>query len=211
MAHDDFAVEPIHGLEKNLPPQENLLWQGRPLAWQLAVESMSLKWVLGYFAVLAVWRGLALGLSGGISAGIGAALWYVVAGMIAGGIILGSAWIFSRTTVYTITTARVVMRIGAALTVSLNLPFKWIAAADLAVAGNGTGSIHLTLKGDTRFSYLVLWPHVRPWAMRVPNPTLRCIPDVRDVAAILGRAAEAEVGEITAEYDDAVPGVVAAE
>ncbi|WP_112320682.1 photosynthetic complex putative assembly protein PuhB [Oceanibium sediminis] len=199
MAHDDFAVEPIHGLEKKLPEDERILWQGRPGTLDLAVASMGLRGVLIYFGILATWRGLALGLDGGAMAGLGAVLWYVLAGAAAAGVILLLARVLARTTVYTITSARVVMRIGAALTVNLNLPYKWIASADMAEAKNGSGSIHLTLKGDTRISYLVLWPHVRPWHIRVPQPSLRAIPNVRDVAGILGRAAEARVGEITHE------------
>ena len=210
MAHDDFAQEPIRGLAKELQEGEEILWQGAPRTWDLACDSMWLRWVIGYFALLAAWRGIALGGTESVQAGLWAASWYIVAGAIAAGLILGAAWVFAKTTVYTITTARVVMRIGAALTMSLNLPYKWIASAELAVASNGSGSIHLKLKGDNRFSYLVLWPHVRPWAMRTPEPTLRAIPDARHVAEILGRAAESRVGEITAEFGMA-PGAVAAE
>jgi len=209
MAHNDFETGPMRGLEKNLPDGESVLWQGSPKAWPLAKSAMSLHWVLGYFGLLAVWRGLALGADGGVSAGLGAALWYIIAGLVAGGLILTAAWIFARATVYTITTVRVVLQIGAALTMSINLPFKWIASAEMARAADGTGSIHLTTKGNSRFSYLVLWPHVRPWGMRQPEPTLRCIPDVAEVAAILGRAAEAKVGEITSELEPTAAAVPA--
>ena len=41
------------------------------------------------------------------------------------------AWMQARATVYTITTARVAMRIGAALTMTLNLPLPAIATAGL--------------------------------------------------------------------------------
>ncbi|NNU79372.1 PH domain-containing protein [Halovulum dunhuangense] len=217
MAHDDFATEPHRGLDRHLPEGETILWQGQPRAWDLACAAMSLRWVIGYFLLLAAWRGIALGGTEGLEAGLRAVSWYLVAGALTCGIILLGAWVFARTTVYTITSSRVVMRIGAALTVSLNLPYKWIARADLALAKNGSGSIHLDLKGETRFSYLVLWPHVRPWQMRRPQPTLRAIPDARKVAAILGAAAEARVGEITSDLgtdDAAMPapaGAVAAE
>lgn len=188
MTHDDFATEPVHGLAKELPKGETLLWQGRPQVWALAVASMNVHWVIGYFALLAVWRGLA--------AGPGAAVFYVVAGGIAVGLIMAAALIFARTTVYTITSARVVLRIGAALTVSLNLPLKWIASADLALGKDGTGSIHLALKGQSKVSYLVLWPHVRPWKMGAPQPTLRAIPDAAKVAAILAEAAAEQLGAL---------------
>lgn len=196
MAHDDFAVEPVRGLEKQLRPGERMLWQGAPKTWALAKSAMVVHWVIGYFAVLAAWRGYALWTSMSVEAGIAAVLWYLILGALAAGIIMAIAWVLARTTVYTITTSRVVMRIGAALTVSLNLPLKHIASADLGLQADGTGSIHLKLKGGDRFSYLVLWPHVRPWHTRTPEPTLRCIPDAARVAQILGEAAQAEVGAV---------------
>lgn len=199
MAHDDFAVEPVHGLEKQLRPGERMLWQGAPKPWALAKSAMVLHWVIGYFAFLAVWRGYALWTSMSVEAGVAAVLWYVILGALAAGIILAIAWVLARTTVYTITSARVVMRIGAALTVSLNLPLKHIASADLGLLEDGTGSIHLKLKGGDRFSYLVLWPHVRPWHAREPEPTLRCIPEAEKVARILAEAAQAEVGAVVGD------------
>ena len=126
-------------------------------------------------------------------------------GVVLCAILLLAAWIYATTTVYTLTSKRIVMRIGAALTMSLNLPYKWIAKADLAVHGDGTGSIHLDLKGQTRISYLLLWPHVRPWKMNRAEPTLRAIPDAETVARILGQAAEAEVEAITADMGTDLP------
>jgi len=205
MPHDDFQVEPVRGLPEALPEGEHILWQGRPRVWELAKSSMAVHWIAGYFAVLAGWRGLAVGLEQGREAGLWAASFYVVMGGLAVGILMAMAFAFARTTVYTLTTHRVAMRIGAALTVTLNLPYRWIAKADLALDGDGTGSIHLDLKGQTKFSYLVLWPHVRPWKMGRPQPTLRAIPDARAVAQILGRAAEARVAAITSEIDDEAP------
>ncbi|MEM8788152.1 MAG: photosynthetic complex putative assembly protein PuhB [Pseudomonadota bacterium] len=202
---DDFAEEPIHGLAKKLPEGERILWQGAPTPLALARQAMGLTWILGYFAVLAVWRGGMVAYADGAAAGALSALWYVVAGLAAGGVVLGLAWVLARTTVYTVTSARVVMRIGAALTVSLNLPLKDIASAELGLARDGTGSIHLALKGDTRVAYLVLWPHARPWRLARPEPTLRAIPDAAHVARLLGQAAEARVGAVAGEILEPAP------
>ena len=87
------------------------------------------------------------------------------------------------------------MRVGAALTLTLNLPFTKIASADLDVRKNGTGTIAITTRGDTRLSYLVLWPHVRPWKMNRTQPALRAIPDAGEVARILADAAETHVNQ----------------
>lgn len=82
------------------------------------------------------------------------------------------------------------MRIGAALTLTLNLPFKKIMAADLSLHRNGSGTIALRTSGPAKLSYLILWPHVRPWQMKRTQPALRAIPDAAKVAAILTEAAE---------------------
>ncbi len=199
MPHDDFEIEPVKGLPEALPEGETIFWQGAPKVWELAKASMNIHWVIGYFSIAAVLRGGAVAADLGVQAGIGAASFYVILGAALSAIILLSAWAFAKTTVYTITSHRVGMRIGAALNITLNIPFRWISKADLALAKNGTGSIHLDLKGDTRFSYLVLWPHVRPWVMKRTQPTLRAIPDVANVARILGEAAEKRVEQITSE------------
>jgi hypothetical protein len=87
------------------------------------------------------------------------------------------------------------MRIGVALTVTLNLPFRQIGAANLAVKPNGTGTIALQTLGDTRISYLVCWPHVRPWHINRTQPALRAIPDAARVAHLLAEAAETRLNQ----------------
>jgi hypothetical protein len=88
----------------------------------------------------------------------------------------------ARTTVYTITNKRVVMRLGIVLTVSFNLPLKQVASADVRVLPKGFGDITLALKGSDRIGWVHLWPSVRPWRITKPEPTLRAIPDVELVA-----------------------------
>ncbi|WP_412507199.1 photosynthetic complex putative assembly protein PuhB, partial [Roseovarius sp. SYSU LYC5161] len=99
----------------------------------------------------------------------------------------------ARSTVYTITNRRVAMRIGAALTVTLNLPFTQIRNAELSRRPDGTGTIAPDLMGGTRLSYPVCGPHVRPWVLRRTRPALRCIPDAATVARLLADAAEARI------------------
>ena len=105
------------------------------------------------------------------------------------------AWIQARVTVYTITNARVVLRIGAALTLSLNLPFTKIEAASLDQRKRGTGTIALQTTDKTKISYLVLWPHMRPWKMNPAQPALRCIDDAQSVARLLADAADARLSQ----------------
>jgi hypothetical protein len=46
-------------------------------------------------------------------------------------------------------------------------------------------------------SYLVCWPHVRPWRFQT-QPALRCIPNARRVAQLLAIHAEERVGQAEA-------------
>ena len=102
----------------------------------------------------------------------------------------------AKATVYTITNKRIVMRIGAALTLTLNLPFTEIENAAIASSSKNFGSIAIATKRDAKFSFLVLWPHVRSWHFKKPQPSLRCIPNATEVAEILANAAKARLIEV---------------
>ena len=116
-------------------------------------------------------------------------------GALACGLLTLIAYVQARAAVYTVTNRRIVLRIGAALTVALNIPYRWIGSADLDLRRSGTGTIALDTIGETRFSYLVCWPHVRPWSMSRTQPALRAIPDADAVAALLAHAARTRVAE----------------
>ncbi|MAN97829.1 photosynthetic complex putative assembly protein PuhB [uncultured Roseovarius sp.] len=193
MSHDDFAVEPVRGLPETPPEGERILWQGAPDWWRLSVEALSLPWVAGYFVVLAVWRFITMMDQMPLVTAFAAALPLVIMGAVVCLMLMLVGYIQARATVYTITNRRVAMRIGAALTVTLNLPYTQVGRADLKLGKNGTGTIVLDLMGDTRLSYLVCWPHVRPWVMRRTQPALRCIPEAAKVAQLLAEAAETRV------------------
>jgi hypothetical protein len=102
---------------------------------------------------------------------------------------LASVWLVaymtSRTTVYTLTNKRVVMRLGIVLTVTFNLPLKQIASSDVRLLESGFGDITLALQGSDRIAWVHLWPSVRPWRISKPEPTLRAISDVQEVAVKL--------------------------
>jgi len=211
MDHDDFAVEPIPGLPDTPPKGEVILWQGRPDVLPLARQSMALDWVIGYFAVLAVLRVVASTGAMGLTGALPLAIPFLALGALVAGLILLIAWVQAKATVYTITTERVAMRIGAALTLTLNLPFTQIVNAELDLRRRGTGTVAMELSGKTRLSYLVCWPHVRPWRMSKTQPALRCIPDAARVAALLADAAEARVSTPTLASTPISAAAVAAE
>ena len=155
MPHDDFAVEPVHGLPEQPPEGEEILWQGRPDAWALARESLLLNWVAGYFGALTLWRFVSVVDLMPLGQAIGAAAPFVLMGAVVCGMLYLTAYIQARATVYTVTTARVAMRIGAALTVTLNIPYRELANAALDLRKGGTGTIALETKSRARLSYLI--------------------------------------------------------
>ncbi len=207
--HDDFAIEPIRGLPERPPVGEEILWQGRPDTFALARDAYKITWVAGYFAALAVWRVWVVADSA--ASVVAVSLPYLAIGLVVCGISLSMAAIQARSTVYTITTARVAMRIGASLTVTLNLPYRQISNASLALKANGTGTIALETMGETRISYLVCWPHVRPWQLAKTQPALRCIPDAAHVSKVLADAAEMRWNEPVVARAEPDMALVAAE
>ncbi|MET4101638.1 hypothetical protein ABIE58_001061 [Roseovarius sp. MBR-78] len=193
MSHDDFASEPVRGLPETPPEGEQILWQGRPHGFWLSWDSLSLPWVAGYFAILTIWRFVSVIDQVPLMQAVALSLPFVIMGAIVIAMLLIVGYVQARATVYTITNRRVAMRIGAALTVTLNLPFTQIAKADFRRGRGGTGTIALDLLGDTQLSYLVCWPHVRPWVMRRTQPALRAIPEAEKIAALLAEAAETRI------------------
>jgi len=188
--HDDFAFEPVPGLPERLPQGEDMLWQGRPDSLALARETYKITWIAAYFAAVVVFKAGSALATGGLVYALAIGLPYLGVGLLCLTIVFGLAWAQARSTLYTITSARVVMRIGVALPVTFNLPFAQVGAASLDRRSGGTGTIALSLLGTTRISLLVAWPHVRPWRLAKTEPALRCIPDAEAVARLLAEAAE---------------------
>ena len=195
MSEDDFAVEPIEGLPELLPKGEVILWQGRPNWLRLTIESLNLWWVIGYFGLLAAWRFLTVIDYMPLGTAFSASIPFLFVAAFVGLLLCGVGYIQAKATLYTITNRRVVMRIGAALTLTLNLPFTKIDNAAVAKKRGGFGNIAFETSGDTKFSFFVLWPHARSWYFGKPQPTLKCIPDIEKVSSILGRAAKSRIIE----------------
>jgi hypothetical protein len=195
MSHDDYAVEPVWGLPEALPPGETLLWQGQPRWQALAVRVFHARKVAVYFALLAAWSVID-GVTGGLAAmavlqGVATT---VAVGALAVGVLVYLARLSARTTVYSITSRRIVMRIGMALPTSINLPYTVIQSAALRRHRDGTGDLPVTLGGKGRISYVLLWPHARPWHFGDPKPMLRGLAEPEAVAELLSRALLAAAG-----------------
>jgi hypothetical protein len=185
----EYDSEPVNGLPEALPEAERMLWQGAPSWRDLAVTAFHVRKVVVYFGALAVFAivfRLADGMS--IAAAVEPMAWLAPLGFAAAGILALLAWLSARSTVYTITDKRVVMRFGMALPMAVNLPFKMIDAATLKLNGNGTGDIPLALHPGNKLAYPILWPHARPLRFAKPEPAFRAIPEADRVAALLAAA-----------------------
>jgi lipid-A-disaccharide synthase-like uncharacterized protein len=207
MSEDDFAVEPIEGLPELLPKGEVILWQGRPNWLRLTIESLNLWWVIGYFGLLVAWRFVTVIDYLPLGTAVSVSVPFLFVAAFVGLLLCSIGYIQARSTVYTITNRRVVMRIGAALTMTLNLPFTKIDNAAVAKKRGGFGNIAFETSGNTKFSYFVLWPHARSWYFGKPQPTLKCIPDIEKVSSILGEAAKSRVIEKDNNTQPGAPGV----
>jgi hypothetical protein len=186
---DDFEVEPIPGLPAHLPKGETLLWQGSP-GWRgIALRVFHIRGVMIWFALLGIWR-LSTTIYDGLpaAAAIPAIMIYLALGFIVCGFFALFAWWIERTTVYSITTKRVVMRFGVALPMTVNLPFSAIEKASLRPDGHGGGDIAITTRDKHRAQWAILWPHLRPWHFKSPEPMLRSLKDAPAVARIFAGA-----------------------
>jgi hypothetical protein len=192
MSEHDF--EPIRGLPGDLPEGETILWQGAP-DWRVLVgEAFHIRLVGAYFAAMLVWRVASALAGGGHLQGALATAAQVSPLAIAGlGILAFLAWLNSRTTVYTITNRRVVMRFGAAFSKAINIPFEVIDNAAVKTLSGGAGDLALSLKAPNKIALLMLWPHARPWKLSAPEPTLRAIPRAADAAKVLASAMQRQM------------------
>jgi Bacterial PH domain len=191
----EHEFEPQHGLPERLPANEHILWQGAPDAAAMARQVFHVRKVAVYFAVLLAWRVAdALAAGAGLLQALDTVRWLAPLAVLGLGSLVTLAWLTARTTAYTLTDKRVVMRVGIVLTVTFNIPLRTLASAALRRGTGGVGDVTMTLAGSDRIAWLHLWPHVRPWRLARPEPTLRCVADAQDVAARLSKAWSAVSG-----------------
>jgi hypothetical protein len=195
MSEDDIEIEPIPGLPAHLPAGEEIIWQGRPDSFALACQALWLPWVAAYFLVLAIWRYVSVSdLLTPVQA-FSASIPFLLLGFFVCALLYSLAVMQARATMYTLTNRRVVLRIGAALNLTLNIPFREVANAALDLRRDGTGTIALQTDSKTKLSYMMCWPHLRPWHFNPAQPALRCIPDAARVAQLVAEAAQTRMSE----------------
>jgi hypothetical protein len=186
-AHHEHEFEVAPGLPESLPRGERMLWQGTPDWKQLAIHAFHVRKLAIYFSVMLVLQWLYLlgepnaALLRPMAISSGLALLTLL-------LLTTIAWFSAKTTLYTLTDRRVIMRVGIVLTLTFNLPLKQVAGASIKPHTAGFGDIALSLKGEDRIAWLNLWPHARPWQVKRPEPSLRCVPGADAIAARLQTA-----------------------
>ena len=193
--HRQFSDVAFKELPVPLPSGERVIWQGKPSFTGLALRAFHIREVAIYFGLLLIWR-LWSNWARGAPADEAAmsALWLIVPAVSAIAVLAGLAWLFRRAACYTITSKRVLFQFGVALPMTMNVPLGKIANAALKTYQDGSGDIPLRLSDGDRVSYLLLWPHIRPWRLSVTEPMLNSIPDAATVAAKLAAVLKGQPG-----------------
>ncbi|MEM9171618.1 MAG: photosynthetic complex putative assembly protein PuhB [Pseudomonadota bacterium] len=171
-----------------MPASEYPMWRGKPDMRLLARRALHVRKVAAYFLLLIVWR-VVSGLRDGSAAVAIAeiAITTLVLGLVVIAALYAYAYWSARTTSYTITSERIVINTGIALTVTVNVPFAVIESVDTVRYGE-SGDIEITLMPGSLASYAVLWPSAKRWHFIKARPMLRALPDLEHVASILGPA-----------------------
>jgi len=192
MSEHDF--EAVRGLPGRLPEGERILWQGAPRWTTLAQQAFHVRAVAAYFAGMFAWR-LATSVAAGrpLAGELKSILLVSPIALLTVATLAGLAWLYSRTTVYTITNKRVVIRFGVALPKAFNIPFSIVDGASVKTLGGGSGDLALTLKAGNKIAFSHLWPNTRPWKLASPEPTFRALADVQGAVTILATAMKDEV------------------
>lgn len=165
-------------------PDEKVLWKGRPNLGLLARTAFHTRKAGIYMSALVV-IALAMG-------NTDAAIVSAVLGIALIAILYVLAWASARSTLYILTDARLIMRIGMAIETRINIPLKQVKAAHLRPRPDGHGDIAFEVAGERLLGTVLLWPHVRPWHYAKPQPMLRAVPEAETLAKM--------IAEVRAQY-----------
>jgi hypothetical protein len=174
------------GLPDHLPEGESLLWQGKPDWKRLAIDAFHVRKVAIYFgAVIAIQVGYSLARGDALHLAFANVPMLLGCAIAACGILTLIAYASARTTRYTLTSKRALMKVGIALPINVNIPYAKVDGVSFASTGGEAGTICFKPGGDVRLAYAMMWPHVKPWHFAKPQPAFRDIPNVEAVASRL--------------------------
>lgn len=194
----EYEDEPIPGLPGRLPPGETIIWQGTPDWFGVARGVFHARAVAVWFVFVASLAFVAGG------TGLSGALITMAVAALGLGVLAALAWFQARSTIYTLTNKRVVLRFGVALPKCVNVPLALVGSADVKPAGAGIVDVSLTPIVRFPLAYLQMWPHVRPWKFGSPQPMLRSVPEAF-VPLLADALAKADPAKAAAASPDAAP------
>lgn len=208
MSHDhseyEYEYEPVPGLPEELPGGEAIVWQGQPTWGAMARRVFHANTIGMYFGALIflhwVYRTMNGDALGDILVGVA---WQVGLVAVALGILIGLARAYARSTMYTLTNRRLVVRSGVAIPMMINLPLNQVEAAGVRQHGDNTGDFVLTMRSEQKPAYWALWPNVRPWHWSRVQPMLRGVQDHAALSAALVQSVKANAGDYRVETGEA--------
>ncbi len=195
LEHD---YEPAPGLPEVLPHNERLLWQGKSDFRSIARWTFHVRKLAAYFAALLAIR-LLLQLASGADfiAALGAGTGLAALAVVALGVLHLYSYLIAKSTLFTITNKRIIIRAGVAVPVTINLPFSKVESADLRLHSDGTGDIAILTEAESRVSYVLLWPYVKPWRFMRVRPVLRAVANAEAIASLLANALTGSVSRVS--------------
>jgi Bacterial PH domain len=191
------AVNLAKLLPADIPTGERILWHGRPRWFSMARRAYGTELVAVYFGAMTIVNFAWSTADADLRDAAISAVKTMGAGALALTLLGLMAWLASRTSLYIVTSKRVVLKIGIALPIFFNIPFSSIESAALRVFSDETGDISLRLGSAHRLAYLHLWPHARTLRLKRPEPALRSVGRSAEVAGILSRALTSACNEST--------------
>jgi hypothetical protein len=178
----------VRGVSEALPPGERILWEGAPDARALGRHLFFLRPLSAYLGAMVAWW-IVVNRSQIATQQFWATLGIQL--MLVGGVV-GGAWLLSRAiangTTYAITDRRIVMRFGVIFPLTINVPLHYVDGAKARQFADGTGQIAVQLNKNESIAWIVLFPHVRPFQYRNPEPLLRALTDPVKVGEVLRAA-----------------------
>ena len=200
---NEYSHEPIPGLPGELPEGEQVLWQASPTWDAMAKRVFHVYTAALYFLVLIAGHLIYRIMDGApLSMLTGTLAWQGGLALTVVGILALMAKLYASSTMYTITSRRLIIRSGLALPMIVNLPLTKVESAGLRRLRDGTGDISFLPAVGTKVFWLMLWPHLRPLHFTRVQPLLRGIEDPDAVARLLVNVIE-DMRETSTEIEAA--------
>ncbi len=188
---------PLSASPEGMGREERIVWQGAPDWRSLALRSLRMREVAAYFLLIMAWRfGAEIAAGNGLVAALSSGGWPLALGLPVLGFLGLYARLVARSTLYTVTTERLVLRIGVALPMTVTVPLALVQSLNLRLNPDRTGDITIAVLPEQRLSYVVLWPHARPWRIGRPEAALRAVPNAEAVSIAISRVLARQAGQV---------------